>query len=198
MKRLFILLLAFMPVITFGQNMSKVEKKAYKDSIRRVKAEERRITDSLYWAQQAEEEARMYDEWSKRKATSLVIVTSFESQKDVFDMLVHRMINDGTVPALIDKDYFIIRTARKQISVGTYDITYTVFKKNGKVCVRGAGVGYGSLRFGYGMGIQSEKEMIVPLEYGGTINSTAGTAWSEIKKYLLSITHEDVIYELPE
>ena len=169
-----------------------------KDSIRAAKAEEYRIADSLAKAKERQEQQKWEEEWRKSKATALVVVTPFESQKDVFDMLVHRMIQDGNVPAMIDKDYYIIRSARKQVSVGTYDITYTIFKKNSKVHIRAAGVGYGNLKFGYGMGIQSEREMIVPLEYGSTSGSTAGAAWAEIKKYLLSVTHENVIYELPE
>jgi hypothetical protein len=107
------------------------------------------------------------------------------------------MMQDGTVPALIDKEYFIIRTPRKQVSIGTYDITFSVIKKGGKVCVRGSGMGYGSVGVASGM-FRSDTEMIVPLEYGGVEGSTSKTAWNEIEKYLLQIKHNEAIYELPE
>ena len=107
------------------------------------------------------------------------------------------MMQDGIVPVLIDKEYYIIRTQKKQVAVGTYDITYSVIKKQGRVCVRGAGMGYGS--FGVRGNIAGfSTDMIVPLEYGSSEGSTAKTAWNEIEKYLLNIKHLEAIYELPE
>lgn len=197
MKRILILLLVLIPIVANGQELSKEQKKAQKAELKAEKKEQKRIQDSIWKVQEAEREKRLEEEWQKRKCTSLLIVTPFESQKDVFDLLVYRMMQDGIVPALIDKEYFIIRTPRKQVSIGTYDITYSVIKKNGKVCVRAAGVGYGSVGVASGL-FRSDTDMIVPLEYGSADGSTAKSAWNEIEKYLLQITHLETIYELPE
>ena len=58
-------------------------------------------------------------------------------------------------------------------------------------------MGYGSFGVSSGM-FRSDQDMIVPLEYGSTEGSTAKTAWNEIEKYLLNMTHLEAIYELPE
>jgi len=197
MKRIIILLLALMPVIIQAQELSKEEKKAMKAEIKAERKRAKAEKDSIYKAQEEAREARLNEEWRKSKSTSLLIITPFESQKDIFDALVHRMMQDGTIPAYLDKEYYIIRTARKQISVGTYDITYSVFKKDGKVCVRASGMGYGSFSVSSGM-FRSDNDMIVPLEYGSAKGSTAKTAWDEIERYLLDIEHIEAIYESPE
>lgn len=177
-----------------AQEMSKEEKKALKAELKAERKEQKRIEDSIARAEAAERERIQEEERKRSKSTSLVVITPFESQKDVFDALMNRLMKDGIVPALIDKEYFIIKTPRKQVSVGTYDITYTVFKVNGLVCVRGAGMGYGSFGISSGM-FRSEQEMIVPLEYKSAEGSTAKTAWNEIEKYLLDIKHLELVYE---
>ena len=199
MKRILILilLLALMPVLANAQELSKEEKKALKAELKAERKEQKRIQDSIWKAKEEERERKLEEEWKKSKSTSMLIVTPFESQKDVFDALIYRMMQDGVVPALIEKEYFIIRTPRKQVSIGTYDITFSVIKKDGKVCVRGAGMGYGSVGVSSGL-FRSDTEMIVPLEYGSVEGSTAKSAWNEIEKYLLQITHTEAIYELPE
>ena len=199
MKRILILilLLALMPVLANAQELSKEEKKALKAELKAERKEQKRIQDSIWKAKEEERERKLEEEWKKSKSTSMLIVTPFESQKDVFDALIYRMMQDGVVPALIEKEYFIIRTPRKQVSIGTYDITFSVIKKDGKVCVRGAGMGYGSVGVSSGL-FRSDTEMIVPLEYGSVEGSTAKSAWNEIEKYLLQFTHTEAIYELPE
>lgn len=197
MKRILILLLALMPFAMTAQELTKEEKKALKAELKAERKEQKRIEDSIWRASIAERQRQIEEERKRSKSTSLVIITPFESQKDVFDALVHKLMQDGIVPSLIDKEYYIIKTPRKQVSVGTYDITFTVFKVKGLVCVRGAGMGYGSFGISSGM-FRSEQEMIVPLEYGSVEGSTAKTAWNEIEKYLLNITHLETIYELPE
>ena len=186
-----------MPFTAIAQNLTKEEKKALKAELREQRKEEQRIQDSVWRAQVAEQRRIQEEENRRRKSTSLLIVTPFDSQKDIFDALVYRMMQDGIVPALIEKEYFIIRTSRKQVGVGTYDITYSVIKKGGKVCVRGAGMGYGSVGVASGM-FRNDIDMVVPLEYGAVEGSTAKTAWNEIEKYLLQIKHIEAIYELPE
>lgn len=198
MKRIILMAIAaLLCLTTYAQELSKEEKKALKAELKAERKEQKRIQDSIWRAEQAEQQRKLAEERRKSKCTSLLLVTPFESQKDVFDMLVYRMMQDGIVPALIDKDYYIIRTARQQVSVGTYDITFSVIKKAGKVCVRGAGMGYGSFGLASGM-LRTNNEIIVPLEYGGTEGSTAKAAWDTILHYLLNITHEEVIYELPQ
>ena len=197
MKRILILLLALLPIMANAQELSKEEKKALRAELKAERKEQRRLRDSTYKAHEEARERRIEEEHRKRKSTSLLVITPFESQKEVFDALVYRMMQDGIVPAVIDKEYFIIRTPRRQISFGTYDITFSVIKKNGKVCVRGSGMGYGSFGVSSGM-FRSDQDMIVPLEYGSTEGSTAKTAWNEIEKYLLNMTHLEAIYELPE
>ena len=197
MRKILILLLALMPFLMNAQDLSKEEKKAMRAAIKAERREQKRIEDSIWRAGVAERQRIMEEERRRSKSTSLLIVTPFDSQKDVFDALVYRMMQDGIVPALIEKEYFIIRTPRKQVSVGTYDITYSVIKKGGKVCVRGAGMGYGSVGVASGM-FRSDTEMIVPLEYGSVEGSTAKTAWNEIESYLLQIKHTEAIYEQPQ
>ena len=197
MKRILILLLALLPVIANAQELSKEEKKALKAELKAERKEQKRIEDSIWRASVAERQRQIEEERRRSKSTSLLIITPFESQKDVFDALVHRMMQDGIIPSMIDKEYFIIKTPRKQVSFGTYDLTFSVIKKNGKVCVRGSGMGYGSFGVSSGM-FRSDQDMIVPLEYGSTEGSTAKTAWNEIEKYLLNIKHLEAIYELPE
>ena len=183
-----------MPITAFAQDMSKEERKAMRAAAKAERIEQRRIQDSI-WRAEDEERTRKWEERERRnKSVSLLVVTPFENEKDVFDALVHRMLQEGITPALIDKDFYIIKTPRKQVSFGTYDITYSVVKIDGKVCVRGAGMGYGSFSVGSGM-IRSNTEMIIPLEYDSSEGSTAKTAWNEIEHFLLSITHTKAIYE---
>lgn len=202
MKRIILMAItALLCVAGYAQELSKEEKKALKAELKAERLEQKRIQDSIWRAEQEEEARWLAEERRKSRCTSLLIVTPFESQKSVFDLLVHRMMQDGLVPAQIDKDYYIIRTARKKVSTGTYDITFSVIQKNGKVCVRAAGVGYGEFGVGFGVGrglIGRNTEMIVPLEYGGVKGSTAFAAWDTIHHYLLNITHEEAIYELPQ
>ena len=194
MRKILILLLALMPVIINAQSLTKEERKAIKEAAKAERREQKRIQDSIYMAEIAEQQ-RIYDEQRRRsKSTALLVVTPFESPKDVFNALVNKILQEDTVPALIDKDFFIIRTQRKQVAVGTYDITYSVFKKDGKVCVRGTGTGYGSFSVENGM-FRGNTEMIVPLEYGSVEGSTAKTAWNEIEHYLLQLKSIEVIYE---
>lgn len=195
MKRIILMAIAALLCLTaYAQELSKEEKKALKAELKAERKEQKRIQDSIWRAEQAEQQRKLAEEKRKSKCTSLLLVTPFESQKDVFDMLVYRMMQDGQVPAHIDENYYIIRTARKKVSTGTYDVTFSVIKKEGKVCVRAAGVGYGEITLSFGFGT----EMIVPLEYGGVKGSTAKAAWDTIHHYLLNITHEEVIYELPQ
>lgn len=205
MKKILILLLALMPIITAEQNISKEEKKALKAAAKAERQEQRRIQDSIWRAEETERERTLAEakqrikekeqEIKRRnKSVSLLVVTPFEDAKSVFDALIYRMMQEGITPALIDKDYYIIRTPRRQVSVGTYDITFSVMKIDGKVCVRGSGMGYGSFSVGSGM-FRSDTDMIVPLEYGSEEGSTAKTAWNDIEHYLLGITHIEAIYE---
>lgn len=185
-----------MPFVAGAQEMSKAEKKALKAEMKAEKKEQKRIQDSIWRAEIAEQQRIQEEERRRSKCTSILVVTPFESQKDVFDALVYRMMQDGIVPETIDKEYYIIKTPRRQASVGTYDITFSVIKREGKVCVRGAGVGYGSFGLSSGM-LRTNTDMIVPLEYGGAEGSAAKMVWDEIEHYLLNLKHIDVIYELP-
>lgn len=186
-----------MPVIAWAQDLNKEEKKALKAELRAEKKEQKRIQDSVWKAEQAEHQRALIAEMRKKESTSLLIITPYDTQKEVFDLLVQKMMQKGNVPEFINEEYYIIRTARRQVFSSTYDITFTVFKEKGKVCVRGAGVGYGSFGISSGM-FRSNTDMIVPLVYGSKEGSTAKTAWNEIEFYLLNLTHEEAIYELPK
>ena len=214
MKRLLILLLALMPVATFAQEMSKQEKKAYKDSIRAVKAEERRIADSIElakwetrdarlaaakakWAPTEEELAARAREEAKKGATALLCRTIFEDPQEAFDLLVHNLLRYGVTPAEISERYFVFKTPQKMVGSATYDITFTAYLNQGKAYIRASGTAYKSFSVGgplLGTVVRSDTNMVVPVEYGGAKGSLFYEAWNEMETFIKGIPHEELIY----
>ena len=204
MKKAAILLaLTLIPVAGYAQQ-SKQELKDIKQAERAErkaeKAEQRRIRDSIYWAKDsiywAEWEAAQQAqraENGKKGCTALLIRTPFEEPKMVMDALVHRMIKDGNTPAYIDKEYYIIRSAPKQVFNATYETTYTIYLDKGKVCVRAGSVARGSFSVGVGM-FRSNTDMVVPVEYGGVKDSLCDVAWREMESYLLEMKCDSIEY----
>lgn len=196
MKKIAVLL-ALMLVTMAGYSQTKEELKAARKAER---AEQRRIRDSIYYAQdsawRAEQEAyeqNIAEIRAKKGCTALLVTTSFEDPKQVMDALVHRMIKDGNTPAYIDKEYYIIRTESKQVFNATYETTYTIYLDKGKVCVRAASVARGSISVGSGL-FRSNTEMVVPVEYGGVKDSLCDVAWREMESYLLNMRYDNVEY----
>lgn len=196
MKKIAVLL-ALMLVTFAGHSQTKEELKAARKAER---AEQRRIRDSIYYAQDsiywAEwEEAQRRNRASNvnKGATALLIHTPFEEPKQILDSLVHRMIKNGDIPAYIDKEYFIIKTAPKQVFNATYETTYTLYLDKGKVCVRAASVARGNISVGVGL-FRSNTDMVVPVEYGGVKDSLCDVAWREMESYLLNMRYDNVEY----
>lgn len=122
----------------------------------------------------------------KKGATEVIVTTSFETPKEVFDILMRAMIQEGNIPKETDKEYFIIRSEKKQVYNALYDIRYVVYQQNGKVKVRANGTAYGSFSVGAGL-FRSNTDMVVPVEYKGIDDSLFMTAWKEIDHYVLNL-----------
>lgn len=191
------LLLAFMLVTMAGYSQTKEElkaaRKAERAEQRRIRDSIARVQDSLYWAEQAEYEKIYKAEQAKKGCTALLVTTPFEEPKQILDALMHRMIKNGNIPAHIDKEYYIIRTAPKQVFGATYETTYTIYLDKGKVCVRAASIARGSFSVGAGI-FRSNTEMVVPVEYGGIKDSLSDVAWREMESYLLNMRYDNVEY----
>lgn len=214
MKRLFILLLALMPVISFAQELSKKEKKAEKARIRAERAEARRIADSIElakwetrdarlaaanakWAPSEEELAAKAREEAKKGATVLLCRTIFDDPQEAFDLLVHNLLRYGVTPAEISERYFIFKTPQKMVGSATYDITFTAYLSQGKAYIRASGTAYKSFSVGgplLGTMMRSDTNMIVPVEYGGAKGSLFYEAWNEMETFIKHIPHEELIY----
>lgn len=191
------LLLALMLVSFIGYSQTKEELKAARQAER---IEKRRIKDSIFYAQDSIYWAKWEEAQHRNKAgninkgaTALLIRTPFKEPKQILDSLVHRMIINGNTPAYIDKEYFIIKSAPKQVFNATYETTYTLYLDKGKVCVRAASVARGSFSVGAGI-FRSNTEMVVPVEYGGVKDSLCDVAWREMESYLLNMRYDNVEY----
>ena len=203
-----------MPIMTFAQNMSKAEKKAYKDSIRRVKAEERKMADSIElakwetrdarlaaanakWDPTNEELAAKAKEEAKKGATVILCRTIFDNPQEAFDLLVHNLLRYGITPAEISERYFIFKTPQKMVGSATYDITFNAYLSQGKAYIRASGTAYKSFSVGgplLGTVIRSDTNMVVPVEYGGVKGSLFYEAWNEMETFIKSIPYEEVTY----
>ena len=193
MRRILILLLAIIPLIASAQDIQKDEKKARKDSIRAARREEQRIADSVYRAEIEQDRIRRERERALNGSTAIICETIFDTQQEVFDLLMHNMTRTGLIPADINDKYFIVRTQPKMVGSATYDLTFSVYQEHGKTYLRASGNAYKDFSVGSGL-IRSSTSMVVPIEYGGTKDSLFGIAWQEMEKYLQSIPHTNIVY----
>lgn len=196
MKKIAVLLvLALFCVAGAAQNKQelKAARKAERAEQRRIRDSIYYAQDSIYWAEWEEKQRAQRVENEKKGSTSLLVRTPFEEPKQVLDALVHMMIKDGNTPAYIDKEYCIIKSSPKQVFNATYETTYTIYLDKGKVCVRAASVAHGSISVGVGM-FRSNTEMVVPVEYGRIKGSLCDVAWREMESYLLNMHYDNVEY----
>ena len=197
MKKIAVLL-ALMLVSFAAHCQTKDELKAARKAQR---AEQRRIRDSIYYAQdsiwraeQAAYDENIAEERAKKGSTALLVYTSYDTTKQALDVLVSSLLANGFTPASIDKEYNIIKTEPKQVGSATYTTTYTIYQHHeGKVCVRATSIARGNIIVGSGL-FHSNTEMIVPVEYGGVKGSLTHTAWIEMEAFLLSLPHTNVEY----
>jgi hypothetical protein len=200
MKRFLIcLLLAILSLPSFTQNQTREEKKKarleHKAQLAAERERQARMVDSLETLFLEQQRQEQMEAKRKEKATALIVKTPFEDRQSIMNFLMDRMLKNGLVPALIDKDYFIIKTEPKQVYSATYVTNYTIYLEHGKVCIRAASTAHGSFSVGSGM-FRSNTNMVVPVEYGGVKGSLSYEAWKEMEYYLLSIPNiEETIYE---
>jgi hypothetical protein len=159
------------------------------------KIEQQRIKDSIYQAKQIEYEKAFKNRMLRKNATSLLIITTFESPIEVFDALIHAMRKTGVTIASIDKDYYIIKTTIKSIGGSPYQSTYEVFLDCGKVCARATSIAYDSLTIGTDF-VRSNLAMYQPIRYKGDSakSSLVSVVWNEMESLLLSIPHIEAKY----
>lgn len=121
-------------------------------------------------------------------ATILIATTGFETPKEVFDVLMRALIQNGDIPKETDKEYFLIKTEQKQVGTACYDIKYAVYEKNGKVNVRANATAYKSFSVGMSFGgFRSNTNMVIPVKNEGVEGSLTYTAWKEIEHYILAL-----------
>ena len=198
MKKIAVLLVLALFCVA-GAAQTKQELKAARKAER---AEQRRIRDSIYyaqdsiyWAEWEEKQRAQRVENEKNGATALVAKTPFESKKEILDLLVHSMITNGITPASIDKDYYIIRTGKRSAGSATYETTYTIFLDGGKVCVRAASIAEGSIGVSFGFA-NNARTIVMPIEYNSNAvrGSAVEKAWREMEAFLLAIPYSNVQY----
>lgn len=210
MKQILILLLAIMPIIVCGQELSKNEKKAQKAQLKAERREARRIADSIELNQCATRDARLAAakaKWIPTKeelaeqerlkaregATSIVCRTIFDSPQEAFDLLIQNMLRSGIIPSDINEKYFIVKTPPKQVGHGTYELSFSVYLHEGKATLRASGTAYGQFSIGAGI-FRSETNMVLPVECGGHEDSLFGIAWAEMEAFVKVLPHEKIEY----
>jgi hypothetical protein len=141
--------------------------------------EEKTFEDGIYRKHTPKETPK---EIGRKGATALIVTTSFQTPKEVLDILVRAMVQHGDIPKEIDKEYYLIKTEQRQIGSALYDIRYAIYQYGNKVKVRANATAYGSFSVGMSVGMyRRTTEMVVPVEYGDN------PAWKEMEKYLLSL-----------
>lgn len=180
-----IAVLAALLVISIGVEAQNIKKDA-KQQKRAERAEMNRQADSAKFQDGIYKKREQHIADVRKGATEIIVTTSFDTPKEVFDILVRAMIQEGNIPKDIDKDYFLIKTEQKQVGSAIYDIRYAVYQQGGKVKVRANGTAYGSFSVGSGM-FRNNTDMVVPIEYKGMEGSLNMTAWKEIDHYMLSL-----------
>ena len=194
MKR--IAAIALLLLITIGAAAQELTKKELRQQRR---AEREKIYEEAGAEQNDEDNKPVYEDGIYKQrvpkdrikdetkgATILIATTTFETPKEVFDILMRAMIQNGDIPKETDKEYFLIKTEQKQVGNARYDIRYAVYEKGGKVNVRANATAYGS--FSVGMGVfRSNTNMVIPVKNEGVEGSLTYTAWKEIEHYILAL-----------
>lgn len=178
-------MLAVLLAVTIGAAAQNTKKEA-RQQRRAERAEMYRQADSAMFEDKINRKREQHIADVKKGATEVIVTTSFETPKEVFDILMRAMIQEGNIPKETDKEYFIIRSEKKQVYNALYDIRYVVYQQNGKVKVRANGTAYGSFSVGSGI-FRSNTDMVVPVEYKGIDESLFMTAWKEIDHYVLNL-----------
>ena len=188
MKRIFLIvtLILLSSCLLSAQEKTKAEIRAEKQAL---KAEQRRIKDSIYYAQQAEQQKIYEEEQAKKNANTLLVITTFETKDNAFITLVNALYDDGYILIEKDREFYTIKTEKKDAGFARYDLNFRITEKDNKIVVQISGRAHTSFTL-YGVHHQSAD----PLKNIGTEGSTNKVGFGEMERYANLLPHESIEY----
>lgn len=170
----------------YAQTPTKAEIKAQK---RAEKAEARRIQDSIWNAQNAEQIQAEIKEEMRKNANTLIVTTTYETRDEAFNTIINALLDAGYIIGEKDKEFYTIKTEQKDAGLAKYDLLFRAKEQDKKVLVEISGRVHGAIAL-YGV-IRTFSE---PLVNKGVQGSANKVGFAEMLRFANLLPHSHIDY----
>lgn len=194
MKKIMIAaILSFLSIsVVLAQEIDKKALRKQEKIEKKMKAQMRRDSiAAIDAAIKAADAAIAAEQESRRGATEILVHTKFDTEKEVFDLVIQNLLNGNHTLSQIDKDFYFLRTAEKAIGKGSYDMFFRVYKVGDNVRLSITARGHVTVTYavrGIG-GVISGPQTIKNEGPEGSINKTV---FAEMIKYANKTPHTKI------